>query len=104
MRRSPRESRVWRYASRGLSTSTCTPGMAASARPSAASFARSEGMASIGSHWKGVHGFGTKGLIETRMRPTRARPLAARRACTFAVRSTIPATSAAVSVGRPTMK
>src|SRR5207247_2097523 len=41
---------------------------------------RSEGIASIGSHWNGVHGFGTKGLIETRMRPTRGRPLPASRA------------------------
>ncbi len=101
MRRSPRESSVWRYASRGLSISTSTPPSAGSSRPSAASFARSAGIASIGSHWNGVHGFGTKGLIDTRTRPTRA---PASRARTLAVSATMPATSAAVSVGSPTMK
>src|SRR5438046_425970 len=50
VRRSPRESSVWRYASRGLSTSTSTPGMAPSARPRAARAAPRAGADSTGPH------------------------------------------------------
>ena len=56
------------------------PGCRSSARRTRASLRLSEPRSSIGSHWNGVHGFGTNGLIETRMRPTRGRPFACQQA------------------------
>ena len=60
---------------------------------------------SIGSHWYGVPGLGTKGFTEGWMRPMRPRlrPTASIRARICSVRETIASTSSCVSPGRPTM-
>jgi hypothetical protein len=64
----------------GSRSRLAAPGIATSARRDARELPLESGRSPIGSHWNGVQGFGTNGLIDTRMRPTARVPPARSRA------------------------